>query len=98
MNYKVCPHYNELVQILSENQDFENVSFQLDDTQNCKECSKQKEEVCKLWVSLALVANLRPQMGITEAKLTIGNLDDELKKIAFGLIKNSAAENNDVSQ
>lgn len=46
MNYKVCPHYNGLVQILSENQDFENVSFQLDDIQNCKECSKQTGEVC----------------------------------------------------
>ena len=90
MNYKECPHYEELVQVLSENRDFEDISFELNDIQNCKECSQTKDGVCELWVVLSFVENMKPQMGISEAELTIENLDEQMQKIAFELIKNSA--------
>ena len=93
MNYKNCPHYDELVQILSENRDLEDISFELTEIQNCIDCSKTKGGVCKLWIELSFVENMNPQMDIVEAKLTIDNLGEQIKKIAIKLIKNSTTKN-----
>ncbi|MFZ4704390.1 MAG: hypothetical protein ACOYMF_00140 [Bacteroidales bacterium] len=98
MSYKDCPHYEELVQLLSENRDFEDISFELNDTQNCKECSQSKAKVCTLWVALSFVENMKPQLGLSEAKLTIDNLDEQMKKIAFELIKKSTTKKGDINK
>ncbi len=87
MNYKECPHYNEIVKIMSDGRSFEEISFEIDEVQNCIECSK-KFGVCELWVSLTFVEDMNQQMNITEAKATIDNLDEHIRKIAFQLVRN----------
>lgn len=44
-----------------------NISFEIDDTENCLECSKT-EGVFGLWIKLQFVEDMKPQMNINEAK------------------------------
>jgi len=86
MSCKQCIHYNEILFFLSENKDLEYVSFNLEDIQDCKDENCAVSGVCNLWISLTLVSNLRPQLGLAEAEMTIENLDEQLKIIATRLI------------
>ncbi len=96
MNYRECPHYNELLHVLAEKKDWEDISFELDDTQNCKECSKG-DGICSLWLNLTFVDNMRPQLSIPEAELTIDNLDENFGFIVRELVRiaGSKKENED---
>ncbi len=95
MNYKECPHYEELLLLLSKNKELDDISFELDDIQNCKECSKVNEKGCSLWISLIFIENMRCQMTISEAELTIENIDTKMRKIAFELILQSDSQSKD---
>lgn len=95
MDYKQCPHYDELVSVLSEGKDFEDISFEINEVRNCPECSKEKDGVCTLWVMLAFVEDMKPQMSISEAKVTIDTLDKQMRKVAFQLVKNVTTQNDD---
>ena len=85
MNYRECPHYDELVLLLAEKRDLEDISFEIDDTKDCKECIYG---VCSLWVNLGFVDNMRPQLSIPEAELTIDNLDEQFRVIVYELVRN----------
>lgn len=90
MNYHECPHYEEMIQVLSEGRDFEDISFEIDEIHNCKGCLNNGG-VCSLWVTLTFVEAMKPQMNITDAKATIDNLNKQISKIAMQLISNSKA-------
>lgn len=94
MNFQECPHYDEILKILSEGRDFEDISFEIDEIKNCTECSKAGG-VCGLWLSLVFVEDMKPQMSISDAKVTIDTLNKQLKKIAFQLVRNSITNNGD---
>lgn len=70
MNYQECPHYDEIFKNLSEGRDLEDISFEIDEIRNCKECSKT-EGVCTLW----LFTFTEPQMSISDAKVVIHTLN-----------------------
>ena len=94
MNFQECPHYDEILNVLSEGRNFEDINFEIDEIKNCKECSKERG-VCELWTTLILVEHMKPQMNISDAKATIDNLNDQLGKIAIKLIKNSKTNDSD---
>lgn len=87
MNFQECPHYDEIVTVLAEDRDFEDISFEIANIKNCKECSKT-EGVCSLWISLAFVEDLKPKMSISDAKVTIDTLNEQVQKIALQLARN----------
>ena len=94
MNYQECPHYDEILNVLSEGRNFEDINFEIDEIKNCKECSKERS-VCELWTTLILVEHMKPQMNISDAKATIDNLNDQLGKIAIKLTRNSKTNDSD---
>ncbi len=94
MNYKDCPHYSEILTMLTDGKDLEDISFEIDEVQDCKECFGP-DGVCNLWVMLAFVEDMKPQMLIDDARATIDNLDDQLEKIALRLIHNLKSTNSD---
>ena len=94
-SYRDCKHYEEIVMVLAENKDLEDISFEINEIQNCKHCNATEGGVCSLWIGLAFVQNMRPQMSIPEARLTIDNLDQELGKIAMELLQDFS-ENRDI--
>lgn len=87
MNYKNCNHYNEVLRVLSENVSLEDVNFKLEETKGC-ECERIEDSVCELWVTLAFVHDMAPQLGIEHAEQTIANLDTRMKEIATKLVIN----------
>ena len=87
MNYKNCTHYNEIVRVLSENGSLDYVNFELEETKGC-ECEVDENSVCELWVTLAFVNDMAPQLGIDHAEQTIANLDTRMEKIATKLVIN----------
>ena len=91
MDYKECPHYEEMVKVLAEGRDFEDISFEIDEIGDCIECSENG--VCALWVTIIFVEDMKPQMGISDAKVRIDNLDEQLKKIAIQLVRNVKDDN-----
>ena len=93
MNYKQCPHYDELLKVLSEGRDFEDINFEITEVENCEECSKDKKRVCTLWLSLTFIENMKPQIGMNDAKITIDTLDEQMKKISLQLVKNLIVKN-----
>lgn len=95
MDYKQCPHYDEMVSVLSEGKDLEDISFEIDEVRNCPECSKEKDGVCGLWVRIGFVEDMKPQMSISEAKVTIDTLDEQMEKVVFQLLKNIAQQKDD---
>ncbi len=48
-----------------------------------------------MWLQLTFVSDIQPQMGIQKAKLTIANLDEQMKEIALKLIKNIRQKNDE---
>jgi hypothetical protein len=90
MNYQECPHYDEILQLLTEGRDFEDISFEIDEVEGCKNCSGP-HGVCALWVILTFVENMKPQMSISDARATIDNLEEQLKKIVLQLLRDSAS-------
>ena len=94
MNFQECPHYDEILNVLTEGRNFEDINFEIDEIKNCKECSKERG-VCELWITLILVEDMKPQMNISDAKATIDNLNDQLGKIAIKLVRNSKANDSD---
>jgi hypothetical protein len=90
MNYKECPHYDEMLRVLSEGSDFEDISFEIDEIHNCKGCSENG--VCELWVTLIFVEDMKPQMNISDAKVTIENLNEQMSKIVRQLVSNSKSK------
>ena len=92
MNFEECPHYEEMLQVLSEGRDFEDISFEIDEINDCKECSKTGG-VCELWITLTFVEDMKPQMNISDAKVTIDNLNEQMVKIALQLVRNSKTNN-----
>lgn len=93
MDYKECSHYFEILKMLSQGRDFEDISFEIDDIKNCKECC-ETNGVCELWITLSFVENMKPQMNISDAKVTIDNLDEQMSKIVLQLARN-VNKNND---
>lgn len=87
MNYQECPHYLEMLDILTNGKDLQDISFEIENTVGCKECVGT---ICSLWLNLFFVHDMRPQLNIEEAKLTIQNIDEEMKKIANQLVRNLA--------
>ena len=83
MDYKECPHYNELFIVLAEGKDLEDISFEIDEVESCRNCLKEND-VCELWVMLGFVKH----MNISDAKIAIGTLDEQFKNIVFKLISN----------
>ena len=94
MNFQECPHYDEILNVLTEGRNFEDINFEIDEIKNCKECSKERG-VCELWTTLILVEHMKPQMNISDAKATIDNLNDQLGKIAIKLTRNSKTNDSD---
>lgn len=94
MIYSSCPHYQEIVRVLASTGNPDDADIKLDDVQQCPICASDKE-VCELWINLSLVTNLKPQLGLSEAKLKIENLHHEIKEIAHELIKIFQTNNND---
>ncbi len=90
MKYRQCTHYNEILKFLAENRDLNEVSFEINDIQNCNLCySETEESVCNLWVMLTFVRDMNPQLGIPASKVTIDTLDEQIGNIALQLIRNS---------
>ena len=54
MDYIECPHYNELIIVLAEGKDLEDISFEIDEVESCRNCFKEND-VCELWVMLGFV-------------------------------------------
>lgn len=94
MDYKECPHYSEILTMLTEGEDFEDISFEIDDVQDCKECL-ETGAVCGLWVMLVFVEDMKPQLNMAEAKVTIDTLNDQILKIALQLIHSLKLNNTD---
>ena len=94
MDYKQCPHYPEMLQVLAEGRDLEDISFNIDEVQGCPHCSGP-EAVCTLWIVLGLVSNLTPQLGLEQAALTIDTLDEQAGGIAMALLNRRAANQNE---
>lgn len=92
MDYKICPHYSEILTMLKQGRDLEDISFEIDEVQDCKECF-DPNGVCQLWVLLAFVEDMKPQLNIDDAKATIDNLDEQLKKVSLELIRGFARNN-----
>lgn len=65
--------------MLTEGRDFEDISFEITDVQDCKDCY-EPDGVCGLWVMLLFVEQMKPQMSMNAAKATIENLDQQLKE------------------
>jgi len=87
MNYKNCKHYNEVVQVLSENGSLVDVNFKLEETKGC-ECERVEDSVCDLWVTLLFAHDMAPQLGIEHAEQTIANLETRMEEIATKLVVN----------
>ena len=81
MDYIECPHYNELLIVLAEGKDLEDISFEIDEVESCRNCFKEND-VCELWVMLGFVKN----MNISDAKIAIDTLDEQLKNIVLNLL------------
>ncbi|MCE7864998.1 MAG: hypothetical protein HWD62_10340 [Cyclobacteriaceae bacterium] len=79
MNYQDCPHYDEILKLLSEGLDLENISFEIDETMNCKDCT-EIEGVCELWLWSFTHINHTKQMSIADAKIVIDNLNEKMGK------------------
>ena len=94
MNFQECPHYDEILKVLTEGRNFEDINFEIDEIKNCKECSKERS-VCELWTTLILVEHMKPQMNISDAKATIDNLNEQLGRIAIKLTRNSKTNDSD---
>ena len=94
MDYRECPHYNELLIVLAEGKDLEDISFEIDEVESCRQCLKGNG-VCELWVMLGFVEQMKPQMNISDAKVTIDTLDEQFKNIVFKLIRNLDSNNGD---
>lgn len=84
MNFEECPHYDEMLKVLSEGRYFEDISFEIDEINNCKKCAETG--VCGLWVALAFVENIKLPMNISDAKVTIDTLEEQMKKIVLQLL------------
>lgn len=90
------PALFEILTILTEGRDLEDISFEIDDIGYCNECY-ENENVCRLWVSLAFVEDMKPQMGISDGRVTIDTLEEQLAKIVMQLlhdIKKMKSNNN----
>jgi len=92
MDYKDCPHYSEILTMLTEGSDLEDISFEIDEVQDCKECF-EPNGVCQLWVLLRFVEDMKPQLSIDEAKVTIDTLDEQMEKISEKIIRGLARNN-----
>ncbi|GIL23808.1 MAG: hypothetical protein BroJett042_23210 [Bacteroidota bacterium] len=93
MKYRQCLHYDEILKVLSENRDLEDISFRIDAIQNCPLCySAEEAGVCLLWISLAFVEDMKPQLSISEAKVTIDTLEEQMKDVALKLVRNIKRE------
>jgi hypothetical protein len=92
MDYRSCPHYDEMVHVISNNKNLEGISFELDEVQGCRECSEF--EICNLWMALSFVVDMRPQLALSQATLTIDNLDAHMSKIAHALVGIVTPSNN----
>jgi hypothetical protein len=78
MNYQDCPHYDEILKILSEGRDLEDISFEIDEVNNCKDCSEIKG-VCALWLwSFTHINDIKTQMSLADAKVIIDNLNKKM--------------------
>lgn len=96
MDYKVCPHYDEIVRVLVASGNLDEVSFGIEEVQGCIECcegiedtKKEYAPVCGLWVSCAFIIDLNPQLNIKAAKLTIDNLDAQFSDIVREMLYNA---------
>jgi hypothetical protein len=94
MNYQFCPHYNEMISVLSEGRDFEDINFEIDEIEDCEYCSIDGG-VCSLWIGLTFVEDVKPQMNISEAKVTIDNLEEQMKIIAMRLLSGVEPKNDE---
>lgn len=92
MDYKDCPHYNEILKLLTEGEDLSDIGFEIDEVQECKECL-EGFNVCELWVLLSFVEDMKPQLSIDEAKVTIDTLDEQMKRISLEMIRGLARNN-----
>lgn len=94
MDYKTCPHYSEILTMLTQGKDLEDISFEIDEVQDCKECFGPNG-VCELWVLLGFVEDMKPQLSIDEAKVTIDTLDEQMQKISLEMIRRLARNHRD---
>ena len=99
LNYQFCPHYNEMINVLSEGRDFEDINFEIDEIEDCEYCSIDGG-VCSLWIGLTFVEDfkeedVKPQMNISEAKVTIDNLEEQMKIIAMRLLSDVEPKNDE---
>jgi len=85
MDYKKCPHYNEIFEVLSKGLSLEDVSFEIDTITDCPEC-KNDGSVCSLWVYLSFADQVSDQVGIYGPEVTIDKLDERIKEISWGLV------------
>ncbi|MFZ7116899.1 MAG: hypothetical protein ACO1G1_00420, partial [Bacteroidota bacterium] len=83
-----------ILTMLTDGKDLEDISFEIDEVQDCKECFGPNG-VCQLWVMLAFVEDMKPQMNIEDSKATIDNLDEQIEKIALRLIRALKSTNSD---
>ncbi len=86
MNYKICPHYNEMVNVLAEGKELDDISFKLEDIEGCDECGKDEQGVCNLWISLTFVEDMKSQVGVEAAKVTIDTLDEQFSKVVQAML------------
>jgi hypothetical protein len=97
MNYKDCPHHDELLLILSEGKDLEDISFEINEVENCNECSRLINGVCELWVTLGFVEQMKPKMNINDAKETIDTLGEQMGKVALKFLSNFKKNNGEMN-
>lgn len=94
MDYRLCPHYDEILRVLTNCDDLEEVNFEINEVQNCAKCSKSEGKICSLWINLSFVEDMKCKMSIIDAETTIYNLDEQMKEIANKLISNLNIKNN----
>lgn len=92
MEFKSCPHYEEIAQVIANNGDLDNITFELSDTINCKICAAtsqngEHESVCDLWVQLAFVQDIRPQMDMENKSRNIENLEKDFEEVTMQILK-----------
>jgi hypothetical protein len=86
MNYRNCPHYNEIVEVLSKNLTLDDVSFKIEDTAGCPECENEESSICSLWINLSFAGDISSQVGIDGPEVTIDTLEERMKEIAWALV------------
>lgn len=68
---KLCPHYKEILFVLSEIGDMEYVNFNIDEVYECSGCN----EICEWWYQVAYNAGkMMPQIGRKQALLILETL------------------------